>query len=61
MIEMVTKEKFYEDSRHDPLRPQCLRIQGHLMLVLLLLLLLLLLALPVAVVPLLLPAPTAAF
>jgi hypothetical protein len=21
MIEMVTKEKFYKDSRHDPLRP----------------------------------------
>jgi hypothetical protein len=21
MIEMVTKEKFYNDSRHDPLRP----------------------------------------
>jgi hypothetical protein len=26
MIEMVTKEKFYKDSRHDPLCPQCLRI-----------------------------------
>jgi hypothetical protein len=57
MIEMVTKEKFYKDSRHDPLHPQCLRIRGLLMLVIQLLWLL---ALPTAVVPLLPPAPIAA-
>jgi hypothetical protein len=58
MIEMVTKDKFHKDSRHDPLR---LRIRGLLVLVLLLLLLLLLLTLPAAVVPLLPPAPAMAF
>jgi hypothetical protein len=61
MIEMVTKEKIYKDSRHDPLHPAVPKDLRASHVGSLLLLLLLLLVLLTVVVPLLPPAPTTAF